>query len=123
MGKLVLVIDDDPAQRRLLERMLGARDYRVLTAADGEAGVEIAAASHPDLILLDVMMPRLNGYQACRALKGQAGTAAIPIIMLTTKDQPADAFWAAEVGADLFLHKPIDLPVLFAEIDRLTGTR
>jgi CheY-like chemotaxis protein len=123
MGKLVLVIDDDPAQRRLLERMLGARDYRVLTAADGEAGVEVAAASHPDLILLDVMMPRLNGYQACRALKGQAGTAAIPIIMLTTKDQPADAFWAAEVGADLFLHKPIDLPLLFAEIDRLTGTR
>jgi CheY-like chemotaxis protein len=123
MGKLVLVIEDDPAQRRLLERMLGARDFRVLTAADGEAGVEIAAASHPDLIVLDVMMPRLNGYQACRALKGNPGTAAIPIIMLTTKDQPADAFWASEVGADLFLHKPIDLPLLFAEIDRLTGSR
>jgi DNA-binding response OmpR family regulator len=123
MGKLVLVIEDDPAQRRLLERMLGARDFRVLTAADGEAGVEIAAASHPDLIVLDVMMPRLNGYQACRALKGNLGTAAIPIIMLTTKDQPADAFWASEVGADLFLHKPIDLPLLFAEIDRLTGRR
>jgi len=123
MGKLVLVIEDDPAQRRLLERMLGARDFRVLTAADGEAGVEIAAAGHPDLIVLDVMMPRLNGYQACRALKGNPGTAAIPIIMLTTKDQPADAFWASEVGADLFLHKPIDLPLLFAEIDRLTGSR
>lgn len=123
MGKLVLVIEDDPAQRRLLERMLGAREFRVLTAPDGEAGVEIAAASHPDLIVLDVMMPRLNGYQACRALKGQAGTARIPIIMLTTKDQPADAFWASEVGADLFLHKPIDLPTLFAEIDRLTGDR
>jgi CheY-like chemotaxis protein len=123
MGKLVLVIEDDPAQRRLLERMLGARDFRVLTAADGEAGVEIAAVSHPDLIVLDVMMPRLNGYQACRALKGNPGTAAIPIIMLTTKDQPADAFWASEVGADLFLHKPIDLPLLFAEIDRLTGSR
>ncbi len=123
MGKLVLVIEDDPAQRRLLERMLAARDFRVLTAADGEAGVEIAAASHPDLIVLDVMMPRLNGYQACRALKGNPGTRAIPVIMLTTKDQPADAFWASEVGADLFLHKPIDLPLLFAEIDRLTGSR
>jgi twitching motility two-component system response regulator PilH len=123
MGKLVLVIEDDPAQRRLLERMLGARDYRVLTAPDGEAGVEIAAASHPDVIVLDVMMPRLNGYQACRALKSHDGTASIPIIMLTTKDQPADAYWAAEVGADLFLHKPIDLPALFAEIDRLSGGR
>jgi twitching motility two-component system response regulator PilH len=123
MGSLVLIIEDDPAQRRLLERMLDASGYRVLAAPDGESGVAAATNSHPDLIVLDVMMPRLNGYQTCRALKAHPETSAIPVIMLTTKDQPADAYWAAEVGADLFLPKPVDLPLLLDHIARLTGPR
>ncbi|MEO8029705.1 MAG: response regulator [Gemmatimonadota bacterium] len=123
MSSLVLIIEDDPAQSRLLGKMLEASEYRVLTAADGESGLSTAVSAHPDLIVLDVMMPRLNGYQTCRALKANPATAGIPIIMLTTKDQPADAYWAGEVGADLFMHKPIDLPLLLQQIARFTAPR
>lgn len=123
MSALVLVIEDDPAQRRLLEKMLEASGYRVLTAPDGESGLTAATGALPAVIVLDVMMPRLNGYQTCRALKADAATAGIPIIMLTTKDQPADAYWAGEVGADLFMHKPVDLPLLLQHIARLTGQK
>ncbi|HKV73594.1 MAG TPA: response regulator [Gemmatimonadales bacterium] len=121
MGSLVLIIEDDPAQRRLLEKMLDASGYRVLTAPDGESGVATAIGRRPDLIVCDVMMPKLNGYQTVRALKSDPATSAIPVIMLTTKDQPADAFWAGEVGADLFMHKPVDLPRLLEQIARFTG--
>ena len=121
MGSLVLIIEDDPAQRRLLEKMLEASGYRVLTAPDGESGVATATSARPDLIVCDVMMPRLNGYQTVRSLKTNPATSAIPVIMLTTKDQPADAYWAGEVGADLFMPKPVDLPRLLEQIARFTG--
>lgn len=123
MSALVLIIEDDPAQRRLLEKMLEASGYRVVTAPDGESGLASARGAHPDLIVLDVMMPRLNGYQTCRALKADTATAGIPIIMLTTKDQPADAYWANEVGAELFMHKPVDLPLLLQRIAEFTGEK
>ena len=120
MSKLVLVIDDDPDQRRFLERMLSATGYRVVSVPDGEAGLLAAAAQTPDAVVLDLMMPRLNGYQTCRKLKKDPLTAACPVIMLTAKDQPADQFWATEVGADAFLTKPIDLPILLETLGRLT---
>ena len=120
MSKLVLVIDDDPDQRRFLERMLSGSGYRVAAVADGEAGLAAAAAQPPDAVVLDVMMPRLNGYQTCRKLKKDPLTAACPVIMLTAKDQPADQYWATEVGADAFLSKPIDLPILLETLERLT---
>lgn len=98
MSRLVLVIDDDPDQRRLLERMLTSGGWRVVTAPDGEAGVARAQQDRPDIIVLDVMMPNLNGYQTCRRLKSGPVTAGIPVVICTSKDQPADEFWAAEVG-------------------------
>lgn len=121
MAKLVLIIEDDPDQRRLLERMLQGNGWRVATAPDGEAGVAAARSQAPDVIVLDVMMPRLNGYQACRQLKSDPATAAIPVVMCTTKDQPADEFWASEVGADAFLLKPVDVGELAQTLNRLTG--
>jgi len=120
MSKLDLVIEDDPDQRSFLERMLGASGYRVVTVADGEAGLSAAAAQTPDVVVLDVMMPRLNGYQTCRKLKKDPRTARCPVIMLTAKDQAADEYWATEVGADAFLSKPIDLPILLETLGRLT---
>jgi CheY-like chemotaxis protein len=123
MSKLVLVIEDDPDQRRLLERMLGTSGYRVVAAADGEAGLAAAAAARPDVIVLDVMMPRMNGYQACRALKKDPATAGVPVVILTTKNQPADELWASEVGADAFLTKPLDLQALLDTMTRLTGSK
>ena len=122
MAKLVLVIEDDADQRKLLERMLTAVGYRVATAADGEAGLSAAVAASPDVIVLDIIMPRLNGFQTCRALKRHPATARIPVVILTNKDEPADEFWAGEVGADAFLIKPLDLPRLLEIIARQTGS-
>jgi twitching motility two-component system response regulator PilH len=120
MSKVVLVIEDDPDQRRLLERMLLGSGWRVATAPDGESGFNAAKSHPPDAIVLDVMMPRLNGYQTCRQLKAEPATAAIPVVMCTSKDQPADQFWATEVGADAFVTKPVDIGSLVQTLERLT---
>jgi CheY-like chemotaxis protein len=90
MGNVILVIEDDPDQRRLMERTLATAGHRILTASDGQTGVETALAILPKLIILDVMMPKMNGYQAARALKQNPATAEIPILMVTAKQEPAD---------------------------------
>lgn len=116
---LVLVIDDDPSQRELLDRMLGAAGYTVVTAGDGQAGLDAIAAMRPDVVILDVMMPGLNGYQTCRQLKTDPVTSSVPIILLTSKSEPTDAFWATQVGADVYLTKPVELAPLLENIRRL----
>ena len=122
MGQVILVIEDDPDQRKLLERILGSAGYKVFSAADGQAGIEAAAAVRPGLIILDVMMPRMNGYQACRALRQNPETATTPILMFTHKQEPADEFWANEVGATAFLAKPVNPADLLSAVSSLTGT-
>lgn len=122
MANVILVIEDDPDQRRLMERTLATSGHRILTASDGQTGVETALAIQPKLIILDVMMPRMNGYQAARTLKQNPLTAAIPILMVTTKQEPADEFWASQVGADGFLTKPVDIAALIQAVNSLTGT-
>jgi len=122
MAQVILVIEDDPDQRKLMERTLTTSGYRILTASDGQTGFETALAVQPSLIILDVMMPRMNGYQTARALKQNPATAAIPILMVTTKQEPADEFWSSQVGADAFLTKPVDITELIKEVRRLAGT-
>jgi twitching motility two-component system response regulator PilH len=121
VSRLLLIIDDDPVEREILERVLLLAGYRVATAPDGQAGLEAARSAQPDLVLLDVMMPHLNGYQTCRALRSEPATAGCPILMLTAKDETTDRFWASEVGADAFLTKPADVPLLLQTIADLTG--
>lgn len=121
MSRLALIIEDDPDQRRFLERMVGGSGWRVACAPDGEAGLQAARQQHPDAIVLDVMMPRLNGFQTCRRLKGDPETQGIPVIIVTSKDQPADEFWAREVGADAYLAKPVDLRSLMDLLERVAG--
>lgn len=112
MSHLVLVIDDDVIERELLRRCLASAGYRVFSATNGEEGVTLARENTPDLIVLDVVMPRLNGFQTCRRLRALPETAATPVLMLTSKDQAADRFWAEEVGVSAFLTKPVDVAEL-----------
>ena len=121
MSDLILVVDDDPDQRRLLERVLGGAGYRVLTAPDGEAGIAALGAVRPALVVLDVMMPKMNGFQTCRALRQLPEGSTLPVVMLTSKDQPADKFWAEEVGANAYLQKPVDIPLLLETITQQIG--
>ncbi len=100
--------------------MLVCAGYRVVTAPDGRSGLDAVSERRPDLILLDVVMPRLNGYQTCRALKREPATANCPVLMLTAKNESTDHRWAGEVGADAFLTKPADVPLLLNTIVRLT---
>jgi len=101
----VLIADDSPVVLHMLEAMFRGTGFDVLTARNGIEAVEMAFAHDVSLIILDVMMPRLSGYQACRLLKSEAQTKSIPVIILTSKDQASDRSWGLETGADYYLTK------------------
>lgn len=104
----VLVIDDSPTETRIFLNILVKAGYRVETASDGNQGIEMARSLRPDLILMDVIMPVLNGFQATRMLHKDESTAQIPIILVTTKDQPTDRTWGLRQGAVDYLVKPVE---------------
>lgn len=108
MPAVIHLVEDDPDQRRLVERILTARGYTVVLSPDGERGLETARSSPPDLVILDVVLPAMNGYQVCRALRQDPATAHVPVLMLTAKDEPADEYWAGQAGATVFLSKPVE---------------
>ncbi len=120
MTARVLVVDDIEANVRLLEAKLSAEYYEVLTAADGTTALAMAAAEQPDIVLLDVMMPGLDGFQVCRRLKDDAATRHIPVVLVTALDGRQDRVTGLDAGADDFLTKPIDDVVLFARVRSLT---
>ena len=120
MSARILVVDDIDANVRLLEAKLTADYYEVLTATDGVSGLAIAAAEQPDIILLDVMMPGMDGFQVCRRLKDDPVTRHIPVVLVTALDGRADRIAGLEAGADEFLTKPIDDFMLFARVRSLT---
>jgi two-component system cell cycle response regulator len=101
----VLIADDSPLVLRMIELMLSSAGYSVLTARDGLEAIEKAVADGVDLVILDVMMPRMNGYQACRLLKTEPSTRHVPVVILTSKDQAGDRFWGLETGADYYITK------------------
>ncbi|MEN9935536.1 MAG: hypothetical protein RLZZ387_2115 [Chloroflexota bacterium] len=112
----ILVVDDDPAIVSLLQRMLSREGYQVLTARDGLEALESVAAHRPDLVLLDVTMPRMDGFETCRRIKDDERTALIPVTMLTGLDAQDHRRRGIEAGADDFLTKPIDQITLRARI-------
>jgi two-component system cell cycle response regulator len=120
MTARILVVDDLDANLRLLEARLAAEYYEVLTATDGPSGLERAAADHPDIILLDVMMPGMDGFTVCRRLKEDPDTRHIPVVLVTALDGRADRVAGLDAGADDFLTKPIDDVMLFARVRSLT---
>ena len=112
----ILVVDDEPAYRHIIARRLTANGYEVLEAGDGEEGLAAVRSHVPDLILLDVIMPRLNGLEVCRRLKGDAMIPFIPIILLTGESAPDDIIAGLDAGADEYLTKPVDQPALVARV-------
>jgi two-component system, cell cycle response regulator len=120
MTARILVVDDIEANVRLLQAKLEAEYYEVLTAPDGPSALAIAAAEKPDIVLLDVMMPGMDGFSVCRRLKDDIETRHIPVVLLTALDGRADRVAGLEAGADDFLTKPIDDVMLFARVRSLT---
>ncbi|HEX3699912.1 MAG TPA: PleD family two-component system response regulator [Phenylobacterium sp.] len=120
MTAKILVVDDIEANVRLLEARLASEYYEVLTAGDGPTALAMAAAEKPDIILLDVMMPGMDGFSVCRRLKDDAETRHIPVVLVTALDSRADRVAGLEAGADEFLTKPIDDVMLFARVRSLT---
>ena len=119
MPARVLIVDDIPANVRLLQAKLEAEYYDVLTAHDGREAIRLAEATQPDIILLDVMMPGIDGFAVCRELKDSAETCHIPIILLTALDGREDRLSGLEAGADDFLTKPVDDVLLMARVRAL----
>jgi two-component system cell cycle response regulator len=107
-GRTILIADDSPLVRRMLEKMLEAAGLSVVTAEDGLQALEKAATQDVAMVILDVAMPRMNGYQACRLLKTEPTTRDLPVVILTTHDQPGDRYWGAETGADHYITKDAD---------------
>jgi len=120
MSARILVVDDIESNVRLLEAKLSAEYYEVLTASDGPTALAIAASEVPDIILLDVMMPGMDGFAVCRRLKSDPATRHVPVVLVTALDGRADRVAGLEAGADDFLTKPIDDVMLFARVRSLT---
>ena len=106
--KKVMVIDDSPTERAYLENLLKKKGFDVILVDSGEAAIERAKTDRPDLILMDVVMPGLNGFQATRAITREESTKHIPVIICTTKDQETDKIWGLRQGAKDYVTKPIN---------------
>jgi twitching motility two-component system response regulator PilH len=117
----VLIVDDSPTETTIFRNALVKAGFRVETAVNGEEGVEAAQRLHPDLILMDVIMPGLNGFQATRMLKRDPATAQIPVIVVTTKSQQTDRAWGLRQGAADYLVKPVDPKELVARVKVALG--
>src|SRR5688572_8129707 len=119
MPNSILVVDDDSSNRLLLEELLRAQGYEVITAADGQQALDTVVRHPPDLVLCDVMMPVLNGFDVCRLLKDRPETELTPVVLVTALMATADRVRGIEAGADDFLNKPYDHSELLARVRSL----
>ena len=117
----ILVVDDEIYIVHILDFSLGMEGYEVLTALDGEQALEKARAEKPDLIVLDIMMPKLDGYETCKRLKADAETKDVPVILLSAKGRNVDQKIGFEVGADDYITKPFSPRKLVERINAILG--
>jgi len=117
--KKILVVDDSATERHVLVTLLEGKGYNIVTASNGEEGVAAAKRELPDLILMDVVMPGMNGYQATRTISRDDATKHIPVIMCTSKDQETDKIWGMRQGALDYMVKPVDGDALLAKLATL----
>jgi twitching motility two-component system response regulator PilH len=115
----VLVVDDSPTERFVMTEMLKKHGYQVITAENGEEGIDKAKKEQPDLVIMDVIMPGTNGFQATRNLKRDDGARNIHIIICTSKSQETDKIWGLRQGADNYLTKPVNENELLSAIAAL----
>ena len=121
MEKKLLIVDDEPELLLLIEARLKANGYEVFTAADGQTALELAKKKIPDLIILDIMLPKMDGYKVCGLLKKDTRYAHIPIVLFTARAQTEDMRLGEEMGADAFITKPFDAQILLSKIETLLG--
>jgi twitching motility two-component system response regulator PilH len=115
----ILVVEDSPTYLRQISNLLQDRGYHTIAAKDGEEALEKAVHENPDLIVLDVILPKKNGFQVCRQLKTSPATQDVKIIMLTSKSQDSDRFWGLKQGADDYMTKPFEDEELVGNIAKL----
>jgi DNA-binding response OmpR family regulator len=119
----VLVVEDDPALRKVLELRLGLEGFDVALAKDGQAGIEALDTVHPDAVVCDLMMPRVDGFGFCRVARHRQQTRDLPIVVLTARQKDAEIERLLELGDIVFMTKPFDAPVLTAMLREMTGRR
>lgn len=117
----ILVVDDEIYIVHILDFSLGMEGYEVVTALDGEQALERVASEKPDLIVLDIMMPKLDGYEVCRAVKSNPATKNVPVILLSAKGRNVDQKMGFDVGADDYITKPFSPRKLVERINQLLG--
>lgn len=117
--KTVLVVDDSPTDTHVLSEMLQKNGFSVITASSGEEGIETARAQKPDLVLMDVVMPGMSGFEATRAIAKDKETGGIPVIICTTKDQETDKAWGLRQGASDYVVKPVKEAELMSKINAI----
>jgi len=115
----IFIVDDSPTEVHVLKAILEKNGHKVESADNAEAGIEQITANKPDLVLMDVVMPGMNGFQATRALTKAPETENIPIIIVTTKDQETDKMWGLRQGAKDYITKPVDEAILLEKLNAI----
>ena len=114
--KKILLVDDEPQLVEMVKMRLEANNYKVILASDGEQALEKARGEKPDLIILDIMLPKMDGYKVCRMLKFDDKYSSIPVIMFTARSQESEKIMGEEVGADAYIVKPFEPQMLLGKI-------
>ncbi|MCB1645334.1 MAG: response regulator [Pseudomonadales bacterium] len=115
----VLVVDDSPTEIYQFKDLLESMGYEVITAENGRDGVALAAAEQPDIVLMDIVMPDMNGFQATRQICRGESTSHIPVVIVSSKDQETDKVWGERQGASGYITKPVDRQVLVAVVEKI----
>jgi DNA-binding response OmpR family regulator len=123
MNEKILIVEDDPGALRLVQYTLEHEGYQVLTATNGLVGLKKAQSEEPDLIILDVMLPGMDGFEICHRLRDEPQTAGLPILMLSAKAQEADKTTGLKVGADDYLPKPADPAEIILRVGKLLAQK
>jgi len=120
MATKVLVVEDNKTEQQLLVKALEENSYQVSTASDGEEALDRIQADRPDLVILDIVLPKKDGYQVCRQIRASEETKGVKVIMVSSKTQDADRYWGLKQGADAYLKKPFDEQDLMGLVQKLT---